>query len=97
MMLEFLEGSSVKIGGANKTVENDESKFGHRKYQRGHRVRGQWVFGRVELESGATFLVPVEKRDADTLIALIHRWMKPGTTVISDCWAAYRDLGTQGY
>jgi hypothetical protein len=82
-MLVFLEGSSVKIGGPNKTVEIDESKFGHRKYHRGHRVRGKWVFGGVERESGATFLVPVEKRDVNTLIALIHHWIKPSTTAIS--------------
>jgi len=30
-MLVFLEGSSVKIGGPNKTVEIDDSKFGRRK------------------------------------------------------------------
>jgi hypothetical protein len=57
-MLVFLEGCSVKIGGPNKTVEIDESKFGQCKYHRGHSVKGQWVFGGVERESGATFLVP---------------------------------------
>ena len=33
-----------KIGGAEKTVQIDESKFGKRKYHRGHKVEGQWVF-----------------------------------------------------
>ena len=43
--------SQVKIGGENIIVECDESKFGKRKYQkghRGHRVDGVWVFGLVE-------------------------------------------------
>lgn len=53
------------------TVEIDESKFGKRKYHRGHAVEGQWVFGGVERDSGWLFLVPVEKRDKDTLLKII--------------------------
>jgi hypothetical protein len=64
--LVFLKGSSVKIDGRYKTVEIDESKFGRRKYRKGHPVTGQWVFGGVKRESGATFLVPVKDRTADT-------------------------------
>jgi len=96
-MLVFLEGSSVKIGGPNKTVEIDESKFGRRKYLRGHPFKGLWVFGGVERESGETFLVPVKDRTVDTLMAVIRDWIEPGTTVISDCWGAYRDLDSQSY
>ena len=32
-----------KIGGEGKRVQIDESKFGKRKYHKGHRVEGQWV------------------------------------------------------
>jgi transposase-like protein len=91
-MLVYLEGCSEKIGGPKKTVEIDESKFGRRKYHRGNPVKGQWVFGGVERESGGTFLAPVPDRSADTLMNVIDAWIKPGTTIISDCWAAYRDL-----
>lgn len=45
IILEFVEASSEKIGGVGKIVEIDESKFGKRKYGRGHYVEGQWVFG----------------------------------------------------
>ena len=48
-MLDFLEGSSQNIGGPNKIIEIDESKIGRRKYNRGHPVQGQAVFGGVEL------------------------------------------------
>ena len=96
-MLVFLECSYVKIGGPNKTVEIDESKFGWRKYHRGHPIKSQWVFGGVERESGETFLVPVPDRTADTLMTIIRDWIKPRTTVISDSWAAYRNLGSHGY
>jgi len=96
-MQVFLQGSSVKIGGPNKTVEIDEAKFGRRKYHRGHPVKGQWVFIGVERESGNTFLVPVPDRTSDTLMSIIRDWIEPGTTVISDSWAAYRNLDQQGY
>lgn len=80
---------SEQIGGDGKIVEIDESKFGKRKYHRGHHVEGQWVFGGVERGTGKCFLVPVDKRDRATLIPLIQKYIKPGTTIMSDCWRAY--------
>ena len=94
--LVFMEGCLGKNGGSNKTVEIDESKFGRRKYHRGHPVKGQWVFGGVERESCRTFLVTVPERTADTLVTITHDWIKPGTTVISDGCAAYHDLESEG-
>jgi transposase-like protein len=96
-MLVYLEGCSEKIGGLNKTVEIDESKFGRRKYRRGHPVKGQWMFCGVESESGRTFLVPVPDRTADTQTNVIRACIEPGTTITSDCWAAYRDIGSLVY
>ena len=96
-LLVYLEGSSEKIGSPNKKVEIDESKFGLRKYHKGHPVRGQWVFDEVECGSGRTFLVPVPDRTVNTLKNVTHAWLKPGTTLISDFWAAYRDIESQGY
>lgn len=54
--------SPVKLGGPGKIVEIDESKFGRRKYYRGHRVEGCWVFGGIERQSGSVFMEVVEKR-----------------------------------
>ena len=54
--------SPRKIGGPSKTVEIDESKFGRRKFYRGHKVDGCWVFGGIERESGRVFMEVVEKR-----------------------------------
>jgi transposase-like protein len=95
-MLVFLEGCSEKIGGPNQTVEIDDSKFGRRKYHRGHTVQGQWVFGGIERESGRLFLVPITDRTADTLEAIIRNRIEP-STVISDCWGAYNKLDSLGY
>ena len=67
-MLEFLKGSSQKIGGPNKIAEIDDSKIGRRKYNRGHPVTFQVIrineyfttFFRQEEEeqSSATALFP---------------------------------------
>ena len=50
--LKILHGN-IKLGGRGKTVEIDESMFGHkRKYNRGRVSEGAWVFGMVERGSG---------------------------------------------
>lgn len=85
------------IGGPGKTVEIDESKFGKRKYHRGKRVEGQWVFGGFERESGESFMVPVEKRDTNTLLPIIQKWILTGTTIISDFWKSYDCLSKHGF
>ena len=58
---------SQAIGGNGIEVEIDESKFGKRKYHRGHRVEGQWVFGGHEkYDKSKIFMVPVLNRKAAT-------------------------------
>jgi hypothetical protein len=71
-----------KIGREGKVVETGESKFGKRKYNRGWKVEGQWVFGGIEWGSGKTFLVAVHNRMAET-VAVIKEWILPGTTVVT--------------
>ena len=80
--------------GPVKFVEIDESKFGKRKYHRGRLVEGVWVFGGIERDSNPPkcFFIPVEDRSAATLIPIIKQWIKPGTTVLSDCSKAYHSL-----
>ena len=54
---------SEMIGGNGIEVEIDESKFGKRKYYRGHRVEGQWVFsGREKYNKKKVLMVPVKDR-----------------------------------
>ena len=93
----ILENESEPIGGVGKIVEIDESKFGKRKYHRGRRVDGVWVFGGIERDSKKCFLVTVEDRTAATLIPIIKQYILPGTKIMSDCWKSYDKLSEEGY
>ena len=93
-----LLNNSCKIGGNGVEVEIDESKFGKRKYYRGHRVEGQWIFGgREKYDKSKVFMFPVKKRDQKTLLPLIQNWIEPGSIIHSDCWKAYNKLSKIGY
>ena len=89
---------SEPIGGNGVEVEIDESKFGKRKYHKGCRVEGQWVFGGCEkYNKSKIFMIPVSKRDCKTLIPIIQKWILPGLIIHSDCWKAYNQLEKLGY
>lgn len=47
-MRRLVRKEKVKLGGENVVVEVDESKFGHRKYNRGRLIEGVWILGLVE-------------------------------------------------
>ena len=82
--------SSDKIGGKDVIVEIDESKFAKRKYNVGHRVQGGWVFGGREKDAKTqVFMEAVPDRKAETLLAIIQKWIAPGSIIWSDCWKSY--------
>ena len=89
--------ASERIGGVGAIVEIDESKFGKRKYNRGKRVDGRWVFGGIERGSKKTFFRVVENRGKEVLLAIIKEFVQPGTTIISDCWKSYDCLEDEGF
>ena len=85
------------IGVPGVIVKIDGSKFGKRKYHKGRRVDGVWVFGGKERDSKKwVFLTTVEDRTADTLVNIIKQHIKPGT-ILSDCWRAYSSLNPEGF
>ena len=97
--LDFMR--SFQLGGKGVIVEMDESKFGKRKYHKGHRVEGNWVWGCVErivdpntgeARAGKVVMVVVDKRDTATLKPLILRFIKPGSYIISDCYSSYKGI-----
>ena len=89
IVFDYFLSNPEPIGGVGSIVEIDESKFGRRKYHRGHHVEGQWVFGGIDRQTGKVFLVPVEKREQETMIFLIKTWILSHSTIISECWKAY--------
>ena len=95
--ISILEKFSQRIGGPGKVVEIDESKFGKRKYHKGRRVDGVWVFGGIERETKNCFFKCVPDRTANTLISINKEHILPGTTIYSDCWKAYSSLNTEGF
>ncbi|CAN7938678.1 unnamed protein product, partial [Ixodes hexagonus] len=105
---EVLSQGARKIGGPGKVVEIDEAKVGKRKYHRGRLVEGIWILGMVELQTGTAGtrrrggsvrleVCPGNKRDTATLLTLIQRHVLPGTTIMTDRWAAYNSLTAAGY
>ena len=96
---QYLLAHPVTLGGPGIVVEIDESLFVRRKHNVGRVVLEQWVFGGIEVGTPARkgFLVAVARRNAATLIPILQQYVLPGTTVISDCWAAYNMIGNIGY
>ena len=94
---KWLNGHHVQLGGfdangASVVVEVDETFFFHRKYHRGRRRKGSWVFGIVERVSGKCWLEVVPRRDAATLEQIILAHVLPGTTIMSDAWGGYANI-----
>lgn len=97
IIFEYLRLTAEPLGGVGRVVEIDESVFGRRKYNRGKRVNGQWIFGMIERESGRVILIPVENRSRETLLPIIKKWILPGSLIISDCWKPYDILSQEDF
>ena len=93
----WLEQSCEVLGGTGVVVDINEARIGHRKIRRGRWAGGLWVYGGFERGSGRTFLVPVPCRDSETLLSVIKDYIRPGTTIMSDCWRAYDCLSLEGF
>lgn len=100
--VEAIENETGMLGGFNENgdlidVEVDESCFFTRKYNRGRLGSSQWVFGIFERGSRKVYLVPIERRDSYTLLRIITEKVVPGTRIITDGWASYRQLESLGF
>ncbi|KAG1398570.1 hypothetical protein G6F58_011295 [Rhizopus delemar] len=102
VLQEDLQQNDCKIGGYDAdgnpiVVEIDESKFGKRKYHRGHRVEGVWVVGGVEkTPERKCFLVVVNNRNTETTDSIIQNFVADGSIVHTNCWRAYENMVNLG-
>jgi transposase-like protein len=90
LVADSLDPHELEIGGQDVIVELDESKFGKRKYNRGHQVDGVWVLGGVERTvERRVFLTPVPDRSAKTILEVLSKHILPGSIVYTDMWKGY--------
>ncbi|XP_024882507.1 uncharacterized protein LOC112461483 [Temnothorax curvispinosus] len=92
----WAEKHSDKLGGPGRTVEINEAKI-DKSYNRGRLIRDHWIFGGYERDTKKIFIVPVQDRTEQTLLACIKEWTLPGTTIVSDCWKSYNCLNNEGF
>uniref|UniRef100_A0A0L8GID3 ISXO2-like transposase domain-containing protein n=1 Tax=Octopus bimaculoides TaxID=37653 RepID=A0A0L8GID3_OCTBM len=92
------------IGGDGVEIEIDETVLVHRKYQRSRIIKTVWLFSGLERLTKRAFMVPLltecgegNRRDVDTFIPIIRRYIRPRSIIYSDCWCAYSNLSSMGY
>jgi hypothetical protein len=102
LVFESLDDQDDMIGGPGIVVEIDESKFGKRKYHRGHPVEGVWVLGGIErTDAKKVFITSVPDRCARTLLGIISTRVRQGSVIYTDLWGGYaglnQDLGYEHF
>ena len=73
VLIDYFINHPLILGGEGIGVEIDEAHFVKRKYERGHLVRAQRVFGIYEPVSRLGFVIAVPDRSRETLICVILR------------------------
>ena len=97
--IHLKELDNSPLGGPRKSVQIDESLFGHAKYHIGQRLRmpQYWCFGMIDTDSRKIAIFNVNQRTSDQLIPLIQAYVNPGTTLCSDKWRSYISIPRYGF
>ncbi|KAG0440719.1 hypothetical protein DMUE_1536 [Dictyocoela muelleri] len=82
-----------KIGGGGIIVEVDESKFGKRKYERGHKVDGVWILGAVERSYYKRIILKSCKtKSMNKLECFLKTFVKMDSVIFSDGWRGLSNI-----
>jgi IS1 family transposase len=95
-----IENNDYIIGGPGCIVEIDETLAVKRKNEQGRILSAGWLFGGIERRTDGEFncfIRMVYNRSEAHLTHLIRHHVRPGTHIMTDGWAAYRNLSTMGY
>ncbi|KAL2095638.1 hypothetical protein ACEWY4_007786 [Coilia grayii] len=100
-MSKLRHSGKMRVGGPHNFVMVDESKFTHkRKYNRGRASnRASWGFGMLAIKNNRKkpILKIVRHRSANHLMPHIKRYVRCGSTIVSDGWRSYHHLRDEGY
>ena len=93
---KHLEESNPSLGGPGCIVQIDESVVYKPKHHRGHALvePTKWIFGLYDVEKKVGAIEFVQNRSAEILLSLIKKYVKSGTEIHSDQWAAYEDISS---
>ena len=92
-----LDLPNTKIGGPGLVVQIDDSLFLKRKNNRGRNLERSWYFGGYCQDQKNGFVVPVERRDSESLIPLIDMYVERGSIIHSGERSAFNCLSSYGW
>jgi transposase-like protein len=95
-VLDYMAREPLLLGGPGEVVEIDEMyRSSVRKYKKGQlrpfHFMGEWVMGLTERRTGNVVCFVVASRDAATLGPMIREYVRGGSILMSDEWAAYNE------
>ena len=94
----LLLGGDCPFGGPDAVVQIDEKIVLKKRNHTGEPVReDQWIFLLYDTAMKRGHLELISDRNEDTLIPIIQKYVKPGSTIFSDPLPAYHHLQDCGY